>query len=111
MSLLVSGAVFADSVDDYIEAVRSEEKIAGIALMVLRDGKVIKDQGYGFANLEHDVPVTSKTIFQSGSVGKQFTAAGVMLLVEDKKLISRHRSLATSRRGRRAGTGSPRVIC
>jgi CubicO group peptidase (beta-lactamase class C family) len=43
-------------------------------------------RGYGSANLEHDVPVTQETIFQSGSVGKQFTAAAVMMQVEAGKL-------------------------
>ena len=52
----------------------------------MRDGKVVKRQGYGSANLEHDVPVTADTIFQSGSMGKMFTAAGVLLLAEDGKL-------------------------
>ena len=41
--------------------------------------------GYGIANLEDKVPVTAKTVFQSGSVGKQFTATAVMLLVRDGK--------------------------
>jgi CubicO group peptidase (beta-lactamase class C family) len=47
---------------------------------------VLKAQGYGFANLEHQVKVSPETIFQSGSLGKQFTAAAVMLQVEDGKL-------------------------
>ena len=42
--------------------------------------------GYGFANLEHNVRVTPQTVFQSGSVGKQFTAMAVMILTEEKKL-------------------------
>ena len=43
-------------------------------------------RGYGYANLEHMVPVTDETIFQSGSLGKLFTATAVMLQVEDGKL-------------------------
>jgi CubicO group peptidase (beta-lactamase class C family) len=42
--------------------------------------------GYGITNLEHDVPVKPQTVFQSGSISKQFTAMAVMLLVEDEKL-------------------------
>jgi CubicO group peptidase (beta-lactamase class C family) len=52
----------------------------------VRKGEVIKAQGYGYANVEHQVPVRAETIFQTGSLGKQFTAATVMLLVEDGKL-------------------------
>lgn len=73
-------------VDTYVEAQRVEQKIPGVALLVVKDGQIVKSQGYGLANVEHQVPVTNETIFQSGSMGKQFTAAGVMLLVEDGKL-------------------------
>ena len=58
----------------------------GVAVAVVRRGEVLKAKGYGFANVEHEVPVTDQTIFQSGSVGKQFTATAVMLLVEDGAL-------------------------
>jgi CubicO group peptidase (beta-lactamase class C family) len=43
-------------------------------------------KGYGFANLEHQVSVTTHSIFQSGSIGKQFTAAAIVLLEEHGKL-------------------------
>jgi D-alanyl-D-alanine carboxypeptidase len=75
-----------DKVDEYILAEMKKAKIPGIALAVVKDGKVLKAKGYGFANIEHQVPVKPETIFQSGSVGKQFTATAVMMLVEDGKL-------------------------
>src|SRR5204863_9173873 len=72
-------------IEDKINAVVLEEmakrKIPGVGLAIVRDGKTILCKGFGHANVEHRVPVTSETIFQSGSVGKQFTAAAVMLLV------------------------------
>jgi CubicO group peptidase (beta-lactamase class C family) len=87
IGLALLGAMLrADQVDDYIESVRAEQQIPGLALLVVRDGQTVKSQGYGLANVEHQVPVTAETIFQTGSVGKQFTAAGVMLLVEDGRL-------------------------
>jgi CubicO group peptidase (beta-lactamase class C family) len=46
----------------------------------------VKAQGYGLANVEHQVPVKPETIFQSGSLGKQFAATAVMMLVEAGKL-------------------------
>ena len=64
------------------EAVRTEmlrQKVPGVALGIVRKGKVIAAKGYGNANVELSVPVTAETIFQSGSVGKQFTATAVML--------------------------------
>ena len=55
-------------------------------MAVVRDGQVITSQGYGLANVELNVPVSDETIFQSGSLGKQFTSTSVMLLVEEGKL-------------------------
>ena len=76
----------ADEVDDYLEAQLDEHDIPGLALLVVQDGKVTRMTGYGLANVEHEIPVTQQTIFQSGSVGKMFTAAGLLLLAEDGKV-------------------------
>ncbi|MBM3496416.1 MAG: beta-lactamase family protein, partial [Armatimonadetes bacterium] len=84
--LVFVGAASADAVDDYVQATMRSGKIPGVSIVVRRDGKVAKSQGYGFASLEHQVPATADTIYQSGSMGKQFTAAGILLLVEDGKL-------------------------
>jgi CubicO group peptidase (beta-lactamase class C family) len=83
---LAASSLRADAVDDFVSAQLAAKKVPGIAVLVTRGGAVERARGYGFANLEHDVPVTSATIFQSGSVGKMFTAAGVLLLAEDGKL-------------------------
>jgi CubicO group peptidase (beta-lactamase class C family) len=64
----------------------SRQKIPGMAVAVVKNGEVVVAKGYGFANLEHQVPVTTHSIFQSGSVGKQFTAAAIVLLEEHGKL-------------------------
>ena len=58
----------------------------GCAVGVARDGRVILTRAYGMANLEYDVPITPRTIFEAGSVSKQFTAAAVVLLALDGKL-------------------------
>ena len=73
-------------VDALVGAEIREQKIPGLALAVLRDGKAVKAQGYGMANVELDVAVKPETIFQTGSVGKQFTATAVMMLVEEGKV-------------------------
>ena len=56
------------------------------SLLIAKEGKVLVSKGYGLANHELDVPNTPKTIFRTGSVGKQFTAASVMQLQEQRKL-------------------------
>jgi CubicO group peptidase (beta-lactamase class C family) len=73
-------------VDSVVEAQRKAQKLPGVSLAVCRDGKIVKASGYGVANVEWDIPVTPETIFQTGSVGKQFTATGIMMLVEEGKL-------------------------
>ena len=76
----------ATKVDDYIKAEMQRQHIPGLSLVVIKDGQIILARGYGLANVEHQVPVKPETIFQSGSMGKQFTATAVMMLVEAGKL-------------------------
>jgi CubicO group peptidase (beta-lactamase class C family) len=76
----------ATQADAAIEAQRKAQKIPGVSVAICRDGKVVKAGGYGLANVELSVPVTAETIFQTGSVGKQFTSMGVMMLVEEGKI-------------------------
>ena len=76
----------ADAVDDFVNAWRERHKIPAISVALVRDGQLVKAAGYGLANVELDVPARPETIYQSGSVGKQFTAMAVMLLVEEGKI-------------------------
>lgn len=55
----------------------------GAAVGVFKDGKTLYQQGYGAANLEHQVAITPTTAFRIGSVSKQFTAACFLLLVRE----------------------------
>jgi CubicO group peptidase (beta-lactamase class C family) len=80
------GAPTSAQVDIVLEAQSKAQKIPGVSLAVCRDGKIVKASGYGVANVEWGIPVTPATIFQTGSVGKQFTATAVMMLVEEGKL-------------------------
>jgi len=73
-------------VDSFVQASIRQQRIPGLALAVMRDGQIIKAQGYGLSNIELNVPVSPQTIFQSGSMGKQFTATGIMMLVEEGKI-------------------------
>jgi CubicO group peptidase (beta-lactamase class C family) len=64
----------------------------GCAVGVSRDGRVLLEKGYGMADLEHDAPITGRTVFEAGSVSKQFTAAAVLLLARDGKISLDDRS-------------------
>lgn len=56
--------------------------VPGLAIAVARDGKIVHAKGYGQANLETGTPVTDRTLFEIGSVTKQFCAVAVLMLVE-----------------------------
>ncbi|MEX2157625.1 MAG: serine hydrolase domain-containing protein [Gemmatimonadales bacterium] len=58
----------------------------GCAVGVSRGGTVLLTRGYGMADLESGRPITAETIFETGSVAKQFTATAVVLLALDGKL-------------------------
>jgi len=58
----------------------------GCAVGVIENGEWALLKSYGMANLEHDMPITRQSIFRTGSLGKQFTAAAIALLVEEGKL-------------------------
>jgi CubicO group peptidase (beta-lactamase class C family) len=89
----MAGAAFAqapatqsDAVAQYVNAEMARQHIPGVALLVARNGEIVRAQGFGFANVELQVPVKPETLFQSGSVGKQFTATAIMMLVEEGKI-------------------------
>jgi len=76
----------ADPVDDYIHAVMEKNHVPGVALAIVRDGKMEKLAAYGVADLESEAKVTPETSFQIASSTKIFTGTLVMLLVQDGKL-------------------------
>jgi CubicO group peptidase (beta-lactamase class C family) len=84
--LLISTSARADKVDDFVKAQMQERNIPGVSIAVVRDGQVVKAQGYGLANVELNAAATAETIYQSGSVGKQFIATLVMMLAEEGRL-------------------------
>ncbi|HEV2490229.1 MAG TPA: serine hydrolase domain-containing protein [Candidatus Acidoferrales bacterium] len=81
-----AGAAADKQVDAFVLGELHRQKIPGLSIAVMRDGKIIKAKGYGLANVELNVPASPETIYQSGSMGKQFTATAVMMLVEEGRL-------------------------
>ena len=76
----------ADPQIDRIFAQWDTKTSPGCALAVVRNAVVDYARGYGLANLELNVPITPKTVFDIGSVSKQFTAMSIVLLAQDGKL-------------------------
>jgi CubicO group peptidase (beta-lactamase class C family) len=75
-----------DRVDDFIDSEMKKQHIPGVALAVMRSGKVIKARGYGLANVETNTPVTTETVFKIGSISKPIIAIGIMLLAEEGRI-------------------------
>lgn len=73
-------------VDVAVRQQMNQQRIPGIGLAVVMNGRVVKAQGYGLANVELHAPVTPATIFEAGSLTKQFVASAIMLLAEQGKL-------------------------
>jgi CubicO group peptidase (beta-lactamase class C family) len=86
VTLLWSALVRCDEVDDYIQLRMEKEHLPGLSLAVLKDGKLIKLKGYGYADLELRVPASPETVYQVGSITKQFTAATILLLVQEGRI-------------------------
>ena len=71
---------------DSLFAAWNNPQSPGCAVGVAQNGRTLLSRAYGSANLEHDIPNTPETIFEAGSVSKQFTAAAVVLLARQGKL-------------------------
>ncbi|AHG88488.1 beta-lactamase [Gemmatirosa kalamazoonensis] len=86
-SPVISAAQGVDTTKvDAILARRGSAPAPGCALAVGRDGRVAYAKGYGLASIEHGVAIGPRTVFDIGSVSKQFTAASLLLLARDGTL-------------------------
>ena len=85
-------AAFANdpTVEKQVDAIAAEflaqPGAVGLSIGVARKGQLLLAKGYGLADAEFDVPANGETLFRIGSITKQFTAAAILLLVEQKKL-------------------------
>jgi CubicO group peptidase (beta-lactamase class C family) len=86
MSSIGAKVTQADEVDDLIKTKMIERSIPGLQLAIVKNGKMIKSQSYGEANLQHSVKVTNETVFPINSMTKLFTGVAIMQLVEQGKL-------------------------
>ncbi|MEJ7626180.1 MAG: serine hydrolase domain-containing protein [Ferruginibacter sp.] len=75
-----------DSTDIIVKHMMEQQKIVGLSLAVIKNGQPVVNKGYGLANVELNVPVTSETVIRLGSVSKQFFTTAIMKLMEEGKL-------------------------
>lgn len=85
-ALLLPAIARADAVDDKVSDFMRLTLTQGAEIAVLRDGQVVRAEGYGLADVEHNVKVKKDTVFKIGSVSKQFISTAIMLLQQDGKL-------------------------
>ena len=79
-------AAWADNMDTYVARQMALQHVPGLSLAVIDHGRTVKLKSYGKANLETGTLMTPDSVVQIGSLTKSFTAAAVMLLVQDHKL-------------------------
>ncbi len=89
VALLISAALWAADRNAQVDRIFSEYDkpgSPGCALGVLQHGAFLYKRGYGMANLDYGLPITSQTLFDIGSTSKQFAAMAVLLLEQQGKL-------------------------
>ncbi len=72
--------------DEYVSKLMKEYNIPGVTLLITKNGKILQNKAYGYANLEDMVPTKSFTKYELASISKLFTATGIMILAEQNKL-------------------------
>ncbi len=72
--------------DQLAERAVDEGATAGVSIAVRRGDATLFSNGYGFADIENDLPADSETVYRIGSITKQFTAASIMRLVEQGEI-------------------------
>lgn len=78
--------VHAAKIEKIVRAAIESQQAPGVAVAILEKGKLTHAKGYGFAELEHEVPMRADSICRIASVTKQFTAAGILRLAERGKI-------------------------
>ena len=86
--LILLGAVVlqAQDIDGVVKSQMQTLHIPGASVAVIKDGVLVKAEGYGIADMEHGIAARPDTVYKIGSTSKQFIAAGIMLLVQDGKV-------------------------
>ncbi len=86
---VIASLVVADALTERVDKLFAQwdkPDSPGCALGIIKDGRLIYKRGYGMANLEYSIPITSESVFRIGSTSKQFTAMCIALLEEEGAL-------------------------
>jgi CubicO group peptidase (beta-lactamase class C family) len=75
-----------DGLDEFVAQVMKDWKVPGLALAVVQDGKVTLLKGYGYRDMEKQLPVTPQTLFAIGSITKSFTVSTLGMEMDEGKV-------------------------
>ena len=85
-----SSSITSDAIADIIEQYRQEipkrmeqENVAGLAIAVVDDQNILWEEGFGYTDWDHRIPVAPNTLFSIQSMSKSFTATAVMFAAQD----------------------------
>jgi CubicO group peptidase (beta-lactamase class C family) len=72
-----------EKIEDFIKRQKTVGKIPGMAVVIVMGDQTVYQEGFGFADLEKEEPVTPETLFELGSTSKAFTALGILQLEQE----------------------------
>src|SRR4051812_21658377 len=81
-----SHAPAPSGLEPIVEKTIASGHLLGLAVAIVDHGKPVLEKGYGFTDVDHKQAITPETIFAIGSLSKQFTAAAILRLVDERKL-------------------------
>ena len=92
---LIAAPGVEEEVDRLVKQEMDRQHLPSVSLVVLRDGRPLKMQAYGWANLESMTPAGVESVYRIGSISKQFIATGILMLMQEGKLglddlVSKH---------------------
>ncbi|MBO8156358.1 MAG: serine hydrolase [Bacillaceae bacterium] len=73
-------------VDSFFQEKLNDAEIPGAVIVLIKDGEAVLTKGYGYADINHKIPMSSKTLMNNGSISKIFTATSMMQLYEEGRL-------------------------
>lgn len=84
--LMIKTSAQKDAIDAFIQKQMQQQKITGLTIGIVKNGRTFMSKGYGFANLEYKIPASDNTVFKLASISKHMVATGIMLLAQEGKL-------------------------
>ncbi len=86
VSAIATDDIDVPAVDALMLRLMAKYNVPGLALALIKDGRIVMEKGYGFRNLKTQAPVTRETLFNIGSISKSFTTLGIAQLVDEQKV-------------------------